>query len=105
MSAARRPMESSARSGTSWTSSASRSSRSRTLVAVQARFWHPEDVMATEQEVRQIADEHADALERFPNVVGVGVTSGDEYDLGGAPVVAVYVRSKLPEAQLAAGEV
>ncbi len=59
--------------------------------------------MANEGEVKRIVDEHADALTRLPNVVGVGVQQAD--DDAKAAVVAVYVRAKVPEAGLKPAEI
>ena len=59
--------------------------------------------MASEGEVRRILDEHADALTRLPNVVGVGIQQANNDPQ--SAVVAVYVRVKLPEAQLKPSEI
>ncbi|MGN6182416.1 MAG: hypothetical protein ACTHQM_02045 [Thermoanaerobaculia bacterium] len=48
--------------------------------------------MATDDEVKRILDEHADALANLPNVVGMGVVDD---------AVAVYVSTKVPEERLA----
>jgi hypothetical protein len=54
--------------------------------------------MASESETRRILDAHADALTKLPNVVGIGIQrAGTDPQ---AVVVAVYVRAKVPEAQL-----
>jgi hypothetical protein len=54
--------------------------------------------MADEGSTKRILDEHADALTKLPNVVGVGIQQADNDPQ--SLVVAVYVRAKLPEAQL-----
>jgi len=59
--------------------------------------------MASEGEVRRILDEHADALTKLPNVVGVGIQQANNDPQ--SAVVAVYVRVKLPEAQLKPSEI
>ena len=53
--------------------------------------------MATDEQVKRILDEHADALANLANVVGVGVID----DAHGDAAVAVYVSTKLPEHRLA----
>ena len=54
--------------------------------------------MPSEDLTRHILDEHADELARLPNVVGVGIQQ--ESNDPQSSIVAVYVRSKVPEAQL-----
>jgi hypothetical protein len=59
--------------------------------------------MASEGQIRRILDEHADALTKLPNVVGVGIGQADNDPQ--SAVVAVYVRVKVPEAQLKPAEI
>ncbi len=59
--------------------------------------------MPTEDDVKRILDEYADRLTSLPNVVGVGLVPADEEK--GESAVAVYVRSKVPEAQLKPSEI
>lgn len=54
--------------------------------------------MPSEDLTKHILDEHADELAKLPNVVGVGIQQ--ENNDPQSTVVAVYVRSKVPEAQL-----
>ncbi len=61
--------------------------------------------MANEDDARRVLDEHADRLTRLPNVVGVGLVEASEEGEGGESAVAVYVSSKVPEAQLKPSEV
>lgn len=58
--------------------------------------------MATPQQARQAADQHADDLSTYPNVVGVGTRPVEEASAGTADqhAVAVYVSRKVPGQQL-----
>lgn len=59
--------------------------------------------MPTEDDVKRILDEHADRLTSLPNVIGVGLVPADSEE--GDSAVAVYVRSKVSEAQLKPSEI
>lgn len=59
--------------------------------------------MASEGQIKRILDEHADALTKLPNVIGVGIGQADNDPQ--SPVVAVYVRVKVPETQLKPSEI
>lgn len=61
-------------------------------------------MVPNEDDVKRVLDEHADRLTSLPNVVGVGLVSADD-EAEGESAVAVYVRSKVPEAQLKPSEV
>jgi hypothetical protein len=61
--------------------------------------------MATDDDVRRVLNEQRDRLMLLPNVVGVGIASADITDPRSGALVAVYVRSKVPETQLAASDV
>ena len=60
-------------------------------------------MVPNEDDVKRILDEHADRLTSLPNVVGVGLVSADDEE--GESAVAVYVSSKVPEAQLKPSEI
>jgi hypothetical protein len=57
------------------------------------------DPMTTDQDVKRILDEHADALSALPNVVGMGVVED-----AGRAAIAVYVSEKIPAAELEESE-
>lgn len=62
--------------------------------------------MATPQQARQAADQHAEDLSAYPNVVGIGTQPVDETSAGTDDEhgVAVYVTRKVPSAQLRTDE-
>ena len=54
--------------------------------------------MATPQQARQAADQHAGDLSTYPNVVGIGTQPVEEASAGtdDGHAVAVYVSRKVP---------
>ena len=62
--------------------------------------------MATPQQARRAADQHADALSAYPNVVGIGTQPVEEASTGpdDGHAVAVYVSRKVPSDRLSADE-
>jgi hypothetical protein len=62
--------------------------------------------VATPQQARQAADEHADDLSAYPNVVGIGTQPVGEASAGKGDghAVAVYVSRKVPDDQLRTDE-
>lgn len=62
--------------------------------------------MATPQQARRAADQHADDLSAYPNVVGIGTQPVEEAPTGDddGHAVAVYVSRKVPNDQLGADE-
>lgn len=62
--------------------------------------------MATPQQARRAADQHADDLSTYPNVVGIGTQPVEEASTGadGGHAVAVYVSHKVPSDRLDARE-
>ncbi|HSK24479.1 MAG TPA: hypothetical protein VK906_14935 [Egicoccus sp.] len=58
--------------------------------------------MATPQQARQAADQHANDLSAYPNVVGIGTQPVTEASEGtdDGHAVAVYVDRKVPDDQL-----
>ena len=62
--------------------------------------------MATPQQARRAADQHADALSAYPNVVGIGTQPVEESstDPDDGHAVAVYVSRKVASDRLGADE-
>lgn len=62
--------------------------------------------MATPQQARQAADQHAGDLSTYPNVVGIGTQPVEEASAGtdDGHAVAVYVSRKVPSEQLRTDE-
>lgn len=61
--------------------------------------------MTTEHELKRLIAQVGDQLTSLPNVVGFGIRPWKDSDPRGELVVAVYVRKKVPEAQLAPSDV
>ncbi len=62
----------------------------------------------SKQQLKRALDLHEEALGQYANVVGMGIVSLDEADQesqGKVNTVAVYVRKKVPKAQLLPQEV
>jgi hypothetical protein len=61
--------------------------------------------MTTEDQIKRLLPQVTDRLAGLPNVVGFGIQPLNDGDPQGQLAVAVYVRKKLPLAQLAPSDV